>query len=82
MAVDGSPCGAKHAVIDSAMDKLGEALAALPGLAPGIIIGVVVGLILGIRKDVKAGEIGNWWQFGGIGLVLGAIAWYLIVALS
>lgn len=47
------------AVVPSAMDKFGEALARFPELAPGIILGTVTGLILGIYKDTKADEAGT-----------------------
>ena len=64
------------------MDKFGEALANFPDLAPGIVVGTLVGMAFGIRKDIKAGEAGNWWQLGGIGFALGAVAWFAILILA
>jgi hypothetical protein len=64
------------------MEDFAEALAKLPQLAPGIIIGTVIGLGWGLYQDRRKEEVGNFWQAAGLGLVLGAVGWWLLLELS
>jgi hypothetical protein len=66
------------------MDGLPGALAALPQLAPGIILGAVAGIAYGFYTDYKSDEDipTSWWQLGGLGGSLGAVAWMVLLNIS
>jgi hypothetical protein len=53
-----------------------------PELVPGIIGGMLIGLGYGIYTDIKRGDLGHWWQYGGIGLVAGAVVWFALLEVS
>lgn len=65
------------------MENLPDALNALPRFAPGLIIGAIVGVVYGLYADHKADDVPHrWWQYGGLGIVLGGIAWWALLELS
>lgn len=66
------------------MENLPDALRAAPEFAPGLILGALAGIAYGLYEDFKAddGIPHRWWQFGGIGAVLGVIAQVTLVNLS
>jgi hypothetical protein len=53
-----------------------------PELVPGIIGGIVIGVGYGLYTDFKRDEFGHWWQYGCAGLVIGAVAWFVLLAVS
>ncbi len=66
------------------VENLPNAIDAMPGLAPGLILGAMAGLGYGFYEDVKAddGLPHRWWQFGGLGAILGGFAWIALSTLS
>lgn len=74
-----------HDVSDTfaAMENLPDLIAALPELGTGIILGAVIGILVGLYVDLKAdnGIPFTWWQYGGIGGGVGALAWMALETL-
>lgn len=50
-----------------------------PGPRSGVVLGAAAGVAYGIWQDHQDGmgpmEGGTFWQAGGIGMILGALAW-------
>jgi hypothetical protein len=52
-----------------------------PGLYLGIVIGGVIGMVVGFVLDHREGNLPvSWWQLGGIGAALGAIANFMLLS--
>lgn len=66
-----------------AMENLPAALNVMPELAPGLILGALAGIGYGLYEDLQADDIPHrWWQYGGIGVAIGAVAWLGLLTLS
>jgi hypothetical protein len=66
------------------MENLPDALNAMPQLAPGLILGALAGIGYGLFEDHKAddGIPHRWWQYGGLGVILGGLAWIVLINIS
>lgn len=64
------------------MENIPEWLALFPQLAPGIVLGAIAGVVLGIARPGEHLEGVQAWQFGGVGAVLGALGWFVLIGLA
>lgn len=68
------------------MENVPAMIERAPELAPGIILGAIIGAGVSLGKDLIQGTDDafpiQWWQAGGIGAILGSIAWMFVIASS